>query len=301
MSGGPGGFGGIGRCQGGRRTSAPTADRCPARSPAGWTETRYGSDSLKLTCLSGPVSTDHHLTAARCLRRLQMLWFRRESLQIPDVPGVCITRLSASRHAMRKASVQIPRKLPGCCRLPSTAPRPHRESSRHPDINPGAARNGTAPATVGMEPVLSGPLDPASGPGRRGSAMKCQSGDLPRQAVVHGRRGVRSSERFFLQSAFRSFPGSMPSWHRAKDSRSCVPGRLSMMPGGCTALMLQAAGCRTHLHGAWRSSRQPAPRQTRKKVLAPRFPSTAATVKTSKEREPCRPVITLQPPCWPWG
>ena len=161
----------------------------------------------------------------------------------------------------------------------------------------GAARNGTAPATVGMEPVLSGPLDPASGPGRRGSVMKCQSGDLPRQAVVHGRRGVRSSERFFLQSAFRSFPGSMPSWHRAKDSRSCVPGLLSMMPGGCTALMLQAAGCRTHLHGAWRSSRQPAPRQTRKKVLAPRFPSTAATVKTSKEREPCRPVITLQPPC----
>ena len=87
-----------------------------------------------------PGSAGHHLTVARCLRRLRLLWFRRESLPMSDVPGVCITRLSASRRAVGKASRQIPRKLPGCCRLPSTAPRPHRESSRPPDIN---ARRGT--------------------------------------------------------------------------------------------------------------------------------------------------------------
>ena len=62
-------------------------------------------------------------------------------------------------------------------------------------------------------------------------------------------------------------PGSMPSWHRAMDSRSCVPGFLPAMSGGCTALMIQAAGCRTRLHGAWWSSRPPAHRQTRTEVL----------------------------------
>lgn len=114
-------------------------------------ETRHGRlwDVLKHAMVAipggghafpGPDGASHHLTVARCLRRLQMLWFRRESLQMPDVPGVCITRLSASRHAVGKGLRQIPRKLPGCCRLPSTAPRPHRESSRHPDID---ARRGT--------------------------------------------------------------------------------------------------------------------------------------------------------------
>ena len=132
--------GGIGRCQDGRWTLAPTAGHGPARSPAGWTGTRYGSDSLTRACLSETGGAGDHLTVARCLRRLRMLWFRRESLPISDIPGVCIIRLSASRHAVGKASRQIPRKLPGCCRLPSTAPRPHRESSRRPDIN---ARCGT--------------------------------------------------------------------------------------------------------------------------------------------------------------